>query len=308
MSRHTIQRWLENHLRAFLFGLGELLHTPAASGITLLVIGIAMAFPAGLYALLQNAQVLATQWHTRATISVYLQPHATQQQVNTVIQQLQQRNEVADVSYISPQQGLEEFKQKTELQAALRVLAENPLPGIIIITPRLNLEASALQDILTSLRQMPFVDASQLDTVWIKRFYELMTLGKRMTYGLMVLFGIGVVLIVGNTMRMATQSHRQEIRVLKLVGATPAFIRRPLLYRGALYGLLGGFIACLLVQILFWWLQAPAQHLAESYHGHWRLQSLSYSAQLAILFACALLGLIGSWCSIQHSLSTPEDI
>lgn len=309
MTLHRAHHWLENHLRAFLFGLGELLRAPIASGMTLLVIGIAMTFPAGLYALLQNGQQLAKEWNNDPTISVYLQPHVSDAQVSALMKQLQQRNDVAQASYVSPAQGLREFQQQTQLQAALRVLPENPLPGIIVITPRINLQSSGdIENLLSSLKQLPNVDASQLDTLWVKRLYELMILAERITYGLMLLFGIGVALIVANTMRMATQSHRQEIMVLRLIGATAAFIRRPMLYRGALYGMLGGLIACLLVGILFWWLQAPAQHLAASYHNQWRLQGLTFTAGLAITAACALLGLLGSWFSVQHYLKTPEEI
>lgn len=309
MTLNHGRRWLENHLRAFLFGLGELLRAPVASGMTLLVIGIAMTFPAGLYALLQNAQQLAQEWHNDPTISLYLQPHVKEGEVTALIKQLQQRSDIAKVSYISPAQGLQEFQQQADIQAALRVLPENPLPGIIVITPHINLQSPAdSQNLLASLSQLPHVDTSQLDTMWVKRLYELMTLGERITYGLMLLFGIGVALIVGNTMRLATQSHRQEIMVLKLIGATPAFIRRPMLYRGALYGMLGGLIACFFVSILFWWLQVPAQRLAASYNNHWHLQGLTYSAQCAIMIACALLGLLGAWFSVQHYLQSPEEI
>lgn len=309
MSLHRAHHWLENHLRAFMFGLGELLRAPVASAMTLLVIGIAMAFPAGLYALLHNVQQLSKEWHNDPTISVYLQPHVKDDQVAALMKQLQARNDIAKVTYISPTEGLQEFQQQAELQAALRVLPENPLPGILVITPRINLQSSAnIQNLVASLSQLPNVDTSQLDTVWVKRLYELMTLGERITYGLMLLFGIGVALIVGNTMRMATQSHRQEIIVLKLIGATAAFIRRPMLYRGALYGVLGGLIACLLVSLLFWWLQAPAERLAASYHNQWHLQGLSYSAGFAITAACAFLGLMGAWISVQHYLQTPEEV
>lgn len=309
MKLTLARRWLENHLRAFLFALGELLRAPVASGMTLLVIGIAMTFPAGLYALLQNGQQFARQWHNDPTISLYLQPDVKEDQVAALMKQLQKRSDIAEVSYISPAQGLKEFQQQSALESALRALPENPLPGIIVITPRINLQSPAdSQNFLSSLAQLPHVDTSQLDTLWVKRLYELMVLGERITYGLMFLFGIGVALIVGNTMRMATQSHRQEIMVLKLVGATSAFIRRPMLYRGALYGMLGGLLACLLVSILFWWLQAPALRLAESYHDHWQLQGMSSAGELTIIVACALLGLMGSWLSVQHYLRTPEEV
>lgn len=309
MMHNHLGHWLENHLRAFLFGLGDLLRSPIASGITLLVIGIAMSFPAGLYALLQNFQQVVTGWDHDPTISVYLQAHVSDTEVNELIKQLQQRQEIAHLSYISPEQGMQQFQQQTQMPAAFKALPENPLPGIIVIKPKINLTSPmALENLLSSLGELPHVDSSQLDTAWVQRLYEIMNLGKRITYGLMVLFGVGLALIVANTMRLATQNHRQEIKVLRLIGATAAFIRRPMLYRGALYGMLGGLIACLLVALLFLWLQAPAQSLAASYHDHWRLQGLSFPASLGIILSCGILGLLGSWFSVQNYLQAPEDI
>jgi len=165
-----------------------------------------------------------------------------------------------------------------------------------------------LQKLLSGLSQLSGVETSELDTVWIERLYGFIQLGQRMTYGLICLFAVGLALVVGNTMRMVTQNHQQAIKVLKLVGATQTFIRRPLLYQGALYGLFGGAIACLLVTILFAWLQAPAQHLVASYHSLWHLQGLSWMITLRIIEWCALLGLAGSWLSTRYYLRLPEQV
>lgn len=309
VTLNRLQRGLENHIRAFLFGLGDLLRAPIASTLTLFVIGIAMAFPAGLYALLQNFQQVLKYGNQDPTISVYLQTQVTDSQVNELIKQLQQRREIADVSYISPEQGLQQFQQQTQMQTALQLLPENPLPGIIVVKPRINLDSlKDLKSLVSSLGELPHVDSSQLDMAWLQRLYEIMNLGKRITYGLMFLFGIGVALIVANTMRLATQNHRQEIKVLRLIGATSAFIRRPMLYRGALYGVLGGLIACFFVSLLFLFLQGPAQELSNSYHDHWRLNGLSLLASLLITLSCAGLGLLGSWFAVQNYLREPEDI
>lgn len=300
-----LRHWLESHLRAFSFGVGELLRAPTASFTTFLAIGIAMAFPAGLYALLQNGQGLAQQWNHDPTISLYLKPALQSDETLALTDQLKQRNDIADVRYISPEEGLKELQQQSGLAAALDVLPENPLPGVIVITPRIQSEKN-LQNLLASLNQLPNVEASQLDTVWVQRLYELMTLGRRITYSLFFLFGIGVALTVGNTMRLAAQSHRQDILVLRLVGATPAFIRRPMLYRGTLYGAFGGMLAWSLVETLFFWLQTPAQQLTATYQGMWQLQSLSLSGGVAMVAACAVLGWLGARFAIQSYLQMPE--
>lgn len=303
MRLRNIQLWMENHLQAFVSGLGELFRTPVASILTLLVIGIAMAFPASLLALLQNAQQLEKKWHN-ASITLYLQPRMTDNEVNNLLTQIRQRNDVAEVTYISPAQALTELNQNFNPED----LPENPLPGTLLVTPKIaTQETQSLENLVAALQQLPGIDSKQMDTVWIKRLYEILNLCTRLTWGLLLLFGIGVSLIVANTLRLTIQNHHQEMRVLRLIGATCSFIRRPMLYRGALYGLLGGLIAWLLVMLLFWWLKAPAARLAASYFETWKLQGLNYGSAILMLIGCTALSLIGSWFSVEYYLRAPEE-
>ncbi len=303
MSLRRVHLWMENHLQAFLLGLGELFRTPIASVLTLLVIGIAMAFPASMLALLQNGQQLAKKWQN-ASITFYLRPHLNDAQVETLLKQIRERSDVDEAIYISPAEGLKELSQGLEMPD----LPENPLPGAILVRPHLITQKSeSLERLVNDLQQLPNIDSKQLDSLWIKRLYEILDFGTRLTLGLLLLFGIGVALIVANTMRLTIQNHHQEIRVLRLIGATSSFIRRPMLYRGALYGFFGGLVAWLLVSTLFWWLETPAEHLAASYFETWKLQGLSYSASIPIIMGCTLLSLIGSWLSIGYYLHTPEE-
>ena len=156
---------------------------------------------------------------------------------------LSKNKNIASVVYISPEEGLKQFAQTDALREAIATLDKNPLPGVMVITPIDNQTPDQLNTLFTNLKEIPLVDIGQLDLTWLRRLYDIIIIGKRLAYLLSIIFGLGVTLIIGNTIRLIMQSKRDEINVMKLVGATKSFIRRPLLYRGTLYGILGGIIS-----------------------------------------------------------------
>ena len=302
------QFWLLSHLRAILFSFGELVRNPLASLMTLAVIGVAMALPAGLYMMLQNFQGFSANWNSTPTISLYMQKNVSNVQLRQVEEQLNKIPDIGRVRYVSPQQGLKEFEQTTQLGNSLSELKANPLPSVFVVYPEANYQTPAdLEKLLTSLKRLPGVDVGQLDMAWIKRLYYILEIGKRVIYTMALLFGIGVILIVGNTIRLAMQNHRNEITVLRLVGAKPAFIRRPLLYRGLFYGLFGGAIAWALVGLMQWWLEGPALALATTYDNSLEIHGLNITTALLIMTLCAALGWLGSYFAVNKHLRTPEE-
>ena len=164
----------------------------------------------------------------------------------------------------------------------------------------------ALQHLLMQLKQRPQVDLGQLDQMWVKRLYYLIAFGQRVTYALALLFSIGVLLIIGNTIRLTTQSHKQEIMILKLIGATHAFIRRPFLYRGLLYGFFASILAWILVSLFLWWLEIPAQALANSYDNAITFQGLSPQTALIMIIIACCLGTCGAWLAARRHFRSPE--
>jgi cell division transport system permease protein len=120
------------------------------------------------------------------------------------------------------------------------------------------------------------------------------------------LLGLGVLLIVGNTIRLEILNRRIEIEIMELVGATGAFIRRPFLYAGAWYGLLGGLTAWFLVTIAVVLLQQPVSRLATLYRSEFPLTGLGPLAMLVILSGSMLFGLIGSWVAVNRHLRGAE--
>ncbi len=307
--QNKINQFFILHLRAFLFALGEITRTPVASLLTVIVISVAMFLPTALYVALQNFSALNQYWEGTPHVSLYLKPGLSVLDSNNVIQELRCNPKIKKVDYISPQQGLNEFEKITGLEGALSDLKTNPLPGVLIITPQNAYQSPiGLESLLKSLNHFPNIDNAQFDLTWSKRLYYLVQISERITYALAILFGFGVILIIGNTIRLITQNNRQEIAVLRLLGATSAFIQRPLLYRGIIYGLLGGMLACIFVKLLMWWLAGPLGYLAESYQTQFNLLGFGLADALSILVICSIMGLIGSWISVHKHLQAPESL
>ncbi|OGT98601.1 MAG: hypothetical protein A2298_02915 [Gammaproteobacteria bacterium RIFOXYB2_FULL_38_6] len=277
--------------------------------MTILVIGIAMSLPAGFYTLLKNFQSISSHWNGSPTISLYLKPHLIQSEIQSLMGTLKKRVDVDQVTYISPEEGIQQFEQYTQFKDVLSILGENPLPPVMVVTPTMQYQTPQALDLMVqAFAQMPQVDKAQLDVVWVKRLYQFVVLSHRLIQVLVILFSLGVILITGNTIRLALQKHESEIAILRLVGATPSFIRRPLLYRGILYGLLGGITAWILIALILMWLESPIEILVTSYGGTFTLQGLSFMSGIKIIFLSSVLSFIGAWLAVRPHLTAEENL
>ena len=306
--RKSISRWLIAHTRAIKNAMHSCIHAPFSYFITIVVIGIALALPIGFLILLKNAQSIETVWQTSSpSISLYLKPDITDPQTQVMIQKLQENSEISHVSYISADQGFALLKNNTVLSDAIKLFQKNPLPSVIVVTPKMH-NPNHMQTLYSTLKLLPLVDVAQIDMNWATRLYDLILIGKKMVDGLSILFGLGVVFIIGHALRSSLSSHLKEIQVMKLVGATHGYIRRPLLYRGVFYGVSGGLIALLLVNLFFSQLKAPVLQFSETYHRLFQFQMLSISADLSILLLAGALGWVSAWIISTQFLKMPEEM
>ena len=160
-------------------------------------------------------------------------------------------------------------------------------------------ELEALAQELAGLAQ---VDQAKLDSDWIKKYNSILTISEQIATFVSLMLALGVLLIVGNTIRLAILNRREEIQVIKLVGATDAFIRRPFLYAGFWYGLIAALLAALMVNVVFVLLKQSTSQLAQLYSSEFSLLGLAPSFTLGLLVIGALLGLIGAWVSVRKHL------
>ncbi|SFC13098.1 cell division transport system permease protein [Microbulbifer thermotolerans] len=297
--------WLGHHREMAVESLRRFFATPIASGMTALVIAIALALPAALQLGLANFQRAVAGWDGQPQISVFLHMDITEDRAEAFADTLRAELDVAEVTYISPEEALLEFQQAAGLGDALAGLDSNPLPAVLLLRPR-DTEAESLEALAERLRESALVDAVVLDMAWVQRLARLTELGRRLSAGLAALLALGVVLVVVNTIRLHIENRREEILVAKLVGGTDAFVRRPFLYSGLCYGFFGGLLAWLLVAVAVALLSGPVAGLSSTYGSGYTLQGPGYRYLLGLTVGAALLGLTGAWLAVARHIQAIE--
>ena len=199
-------------------------------------------------------------------------------------------------------QALDEFQQLSGLGEALKELPDNPLPGVILVTPQ-EVDKTALEALRNQLAEMPKVEQAQLDMVWVERLTAILRLGDRFVFGLSLLLVAALLLVIGNTIRLHIENRRNEIEVIKLVGGTDSYVRRPFLYMGALYGAGAGLLAWGLLAYGLDWLNGAVVRLAGLYGSDFALRGVPLSDGLSLLLAALLLGYIGAWLAVARHLN-----
>lgn len=302
MKNHLLR-----HLQVFFYSLGELARAPLTAFMTVAVIGITLALPAALYALLGNLQRVGGGWDEGARISVFLRLGASQTATQALAGQIRAMPGVADVRYISPTAALKEFKRLSGFGNTLDLLDSNPLPAVLLVRPaNQGASAGAAQKLAQTLGRLPGVALAQFDLEWVRRLDAILRLAQRGVLILALLLGIAVLLVVGNTIRLAVLSRRSEIEVIKLIGGTDAFIRRPFLYAGLFQGLFGGLLAWILVAASLALLAGPVRNLAGLYGSDFELAGLGLRAGTILLLGGAALGWSGSRLAVGRHLRAIE--
>lgn len=294
---------LERHVQTLVGSLGRLWTHPFATLLTVLVIGIALALPACLHVLVQNVRLASGGWSNALDISVYMKPEATLEQAKQAAERARKRRDVEAVTLIEADAALEEFRRGSGFGEALDALEDNPLPHALVVRPAGAFRAAAQVGTLSEeLRAFEGVDIVQLDTAWVNRFNAILDVVRRVVLLAVGLFALGVLVIVGNTIRLDIENRRDEIEVTKLVGGSDAFVRRPFLYNGVWYGLGGGLIAWLTVTIVIAVLGEPVQRIAGLYGSRFELQGLGLQGSAILLLGGVTLGWTGSFIAATREL------
>ncbi|HBH35176.1 MAG TPA: hypothetical protein DDW45_01840 [Gammaproteobacteria bacterium] len=161
-----------------------------------------------------------------------------------------------------------------------------------------------IRKLAAELKEESITDSIEYDQGWIERLQAITRAIRRVVQALGFGLGLAVMLIIGNTIRLEIMNRRQEIEVTRLVGGSDGFIRRPFLYIGLGYGLLGALIAWLLVSILLMLLSGPLGRLAELYDTAISLSAFSLHALLLLIPIGISFGLAGAWLAVSRHLSS----
>ena len=295
------------HIQQAIGSLGDLWRTPFTSVMTVLVLGISLALPATLHLFVKNAHNITKQWDSASEITLFLKLTVNDKTAKNLVQRVQLYPEVAKVKYISAEDALHEFKILSGFGQALEYLDKNPLPATILVTPTKRASQSlAANDLLVKLEKEREVEQGKLDLEWLSKLEAMAQLIEDTVMGVALMLCLSVVLIIGNTIRLAILSQKEAIAVMKLVGATDGFIQRPFLYSGVWYGICGGILACATVAILAQYLSAALTQLVALYNSSFVLQGLSFNESLLLILLAVLLGLVGSYISVSQHVRAIE--
>lgn len=296
-----------NHLRQCMMSLGELWRQPAASLMTIGVLGLSITLPSTLYVMVTNVEKMSAGWEQAAEISLFLKPNVSATSSQQLLTRLSTWPEIESVTFIPADDALKEFQHLSGLGDAIAYLEENPLPDVVLITPDTkHATPLAAELLLEKLQQQREVDIGKLDIEWLERLHSLLDIVRDLVTLIGGLLFLAVVLIIGNTIRLNILNKKDEIIVMKLVGATDSFIHRPFLYTGFWYGLLGGIIAWMAVILILWWMDSSVQAFANLYQKEFQITGLTGSALLGMLGVSVGLGLLGSAISVQRHVREIE--
>jgi cell division transport system permease protein len=303
--RRRNRAWLRRHSYSFFSSLGVLLQHKVGTPMTVLVLGIAMFLPLGLYVTLANLDGLNLHQGEWSAVTVYFASGTGEAEVSGVASELETRMQPEKVVIISPAEGLVDFRDASGFGDSLDMLEENPLPWVMqVIPPSGSSEeiAASIGALTTYLQSINSIEVTRFDYKWLQRLGRMLELGEAAVSVLMLLFGLTVVVVVANTIRLDVASHADEIEILALVGAGNAFIRQPFLYTGLWYGLMGGLLAIILLYVTLFYLSGPLGLLLETYGTVFTMQGLGGTNALWLLLGGGLLGWSGAWISVQRYL------
>ena len=282
-----------------------MLENPLSSLMTWLVIGIALALPGILYVMLNNIADVSTDWGGKPRVSLYLQKEVTKDAGDALAKEIRVSASVDEVRFVSSEAALKDFQQRSGFGDVLNSLDRNPLPHVIEVV-LVSSEPMALTGLMAGWESDRRIAKVSVDLAWLERLFALLQFGERLVWSLSLVLALGVVLIMGNTIRLAIENRRQEIEVIKLFGATDSFVRRPFLYLGFWYGFGGATIAMILLQSSLVFLAEPVELLAQSYRNDFALQGPGAGGVLFLLLMGSLLGIAGALVAVSRHLRLIE--
>lgn len=294
--------WLAQHARSFGATLTRFARTPLGNTLNIVVIGIALALPVGLYVIIDNLQESSRQLTVDPQVSAFMALDANSAEVAQIQARLRQNPRVQRFRFVPRDQALQELKQSSGLADIIDSLPQNPLPDAFVINAR-DSTPQALEALRAELQQWPRVAHVQLDGAWARRLDATLRLGRWVAAVLGALLAVALVAVTFNTIRLQVLTRREEIEVIKLIGATDAFIRRPFLYYGTLQGCAGGVVAWLVVSGGVYLVNRNLGELSHLYASLFQLRYLALGDSITLFIFAGFLGWFGAWLAVGRHLA-----
>ena len=291
-----MRRWARQHVQA----LGSALRRFARVGGLLgaLVIGVALSLPAGGYALLEGLREVASRLALEPQVSVFLRPEAKRAEADALGAALRADARITRLRFVPREQALRELSAVQGMAEVIAAIGRNPLPDAFV----LNVRQDAVEAVAGDARKLAGVDYVQADAAWARRLAALAGVARLALWLLAGLLAAGLIAVTFNTIGLQVLTRRAEIEVLRLIGATDAFIRRPFYYLGLIQGLAGGLLALGIVSTGLLLLNREVAPLAASYGSGFRFAQLALGDAAAMVAFAGLIGWLGAYLSASRRL------
>ncbi len=284
----------------------RLLSTPLATLLTCLVIAISLTLPTLLYLGTENLHDIASRWDGTPRMTLFLQKNLPDAQIKALERELNTEKGISQIQHLTPDDALAEYEAFSGNSDLVRHLDENPLPPVLIIHFSDQIEPTLTHTLQQNLLERQEIELAQLDLEWVQRLHQLNRLARQASLTLGVLFGITVLLAIGNTIRLAVENRRAEIRIIKLVGGTNGYVTLPFVYMGLWYGLLGGIISWILTGSLVFWMSDSLNELARLYGSSFTPAGPDFITGIMLCTSGGLLGVAGAFLSCNRQLRNVE--
>ena len=297
-----MNNWFSQHMQTVELVLRRFKTNKLSTLLICLAIGVTLALPSILYTVLDSANSLASNVKSESKISVFLTLNHDDAAVETITTALKNEAQINRFKFVSKDDALKNLQAADTNKDVLNSLQNNPLPDAFFIEPK-HLDNDSIASLKSTLSKLDGVQEVIVDSAWLKRLNALLALGQKALSIVAGLLAFALVAVIGNTLRMQILTQQAEIELSYLIGATKSFIRRPFLYAGALYGLLGGLFALLITFVSVVLFNQSLAPLAAEYQANFSLHLPSFSICLVICALALLLGIIAAYLAVSKSLS-----
>jgi len=300
-----MRAWLRQHRLALAAAARKWLAQRAAALLNALALGVALALPAGGYALLEGLQDVSARSAIDPQLSLFMRTDVSPEAVRQLGTQLRADSRIHRVRLIPRAEALASLRGTSGLADVVAALGSNPLPDTLVVTAAVSTD-DALDALARELGALPGVAQAQVDALWARRLAALARVGRLALTLVAGVLAVGLVSITFNTIRLQILTQREEIEVSKLIGATDGFIQRPFLYLGLLQGASGALIALAVVWAGLALLNGEIDVLAQTYGSTFRFSFLSPGESIALALTAGGLGWSGAYMSVSKYLRDIE--
>ena len=292
--------YLNNHYQAFLSGCSRFKNNIGASFMMIIVIGITLCLPSAGLLIIENASQISKNIEYEAEISIFLDKDISKDQIDFIELSLKKNNLVKKIHFEPKLIAWEKLQSKLDVEVSTSVSA-NPLPDAFFISLN-TLDQIKIKKLIDTLDGIDGIDDIMIDGNWIKKLRIVISLGKLSVIFLAILLIIVLLVVIGNTIRLQTLTYRDEIELSKLIGATNAFIQRPFMYTGILYGFGGGLITVSLLKLSVLGLNTALFKLTAIFGTDISFRDLPNEYYVNIIILAMLIGLVSSFISARNSI------